>query len=522
MDEPLEFRIMGPLGVFRKGEELRIGGPRERAILASLVLNAGRVVGVDRLIEAVWGGHAPQSARGQIAICVSRLRRALGDRADDIMTSSPGYLLRAAPEQIDRLRFDDLVARARRQAAGGDREGAIAMLRDALSLWRGTPFEDIHSMRYDAARLRESRLEAIEACLELELELGNHLKVIAELVPVVEEHPLRERARAQLMVAQYRSGRRAESLRTYQEGRRHLVEQVGLEPGPELRRLHDQILRDESALMEVSGVRRAEEFVIPSQLPPQALPFTGRAAELAVLDDALRFSPEATGPGTVVVTGLGGFGKTALALRWAHRGIAQFPDGQLFADLQGDEGATALAPGVVADRFLRALGVAGHLIPEDLSEKLALYRSRTARRRLLVVLDNARDSAQVIPLLPGGAHCRVIVTSRDPLDEFVARQGAHREFVRPLGFEESRALAVMLVGAARMEAEPQAMARLAASSSGCPLTLRMAAARLCSGSYRGSVGELAGYDGYDLARMVPRASVSAFADASAPGERQPT
>ena len=434
MGESLEFRIMGSLGVLGQGEELRIGGPRERAILASLVLNANRVVGVDRLIEAVWGGFAPQSARGQIAICVSRLRRALEDRGGRRRGPGAGdHDLQPRLPAEDGTRSGSTGCgstawwhRPATRRPAGDREGAIILLRDALALWRGTPFEDIHSMRYEAARLRESRLEVIESCLELELELGNHLRVIAELVPVVEEYPLRERARAQLMLAQYRSGRRAESLRTYQEGRRHLVEQVGLEPGPELRRLHDQILRDESALMRVTVTERAEEFVIPSQLPPQALPFTGRTAELAVLDDALRSCAEASTPGTVVVTGLGGFGKTALALRWAYRRIDRFPDGQLFADLQGTDGASAPAPGVVADRFLRALGVPGSAIPDDLSEKLALYRSRTARRRLLVVLDNARDSAQVIPLLPGGAHCRVIVTSRDPLDEFVARQGAHR------------------------------------------------------------------------------------------------
>ncbi|MGI5274480.1 BTAD domain-containing putative transcriptional regulator [Nonomuraea sp. CA-218870] len=459
-----EFRVLGPLRVFKDGAELPMGANRELAILACLLLNANRVISVERLVEAVWAGSAPRSAWRQVAICVSRLRRRLG--AGLIETSSPGYLLRAADDSIDWLRFTSMVARARELAAG-DRERAVLLLREALALWSGSPFEHFSGLRYEVARMAEWRLEALETCLELEIELGRHHQVIPELLALVAESPFRERVRAQLMLAQYRAGRRADALRTYQETRRFLLEQIGLEPGPALRRLHEQILRDETALMPRPP---APAPVVPCQLPPQVLPFVGRAGELAFLDAALRPDPEVAVAGTMVVSGPLGVGKTTLTLRWAHTRIDWFPDGQLFADLAGIE------IGAVLDRFLRALGERD--IPADRAEKLALYRSRTARRRMLVVLDNARDGDEVASLLPGGAGCRVVVTSADPLDELVARQGAHREFLAPLAEDAARELADLLVGAAGATLGPEAVSDLVATSCGNPLSLRLGAARL--------------------------------------------
>ncbi|GAA0440099.1 transcriptional regulator [Acrocarpospora corrugata] len=466
MDEGLRFRVLGPMQVLRDGTELQICASRELAILAGLVLNAGRVVSVDRLIETVWAGSAPPSARRQIAICVSRLRRVVG--AGVIETSSPGYLIRPAPGSIDWLEFRALVARSRNEVAGKHREEAVRLLREALALWRGNPFEDIRGLRYDVARMEESRLEAAEACLELEIELGQHHQVIPELLALVAEHPFRERIRAQLMLAQYRAGRRADALRTYQETRRYLRDQIGLEPGPALRHLHDQILRDEAGLMRQLPHRGGT--VVPSQLPPRVLPFVGRGEELAALDAVLRPDPEVALPGTTVLCGPAGVGKTALALQWAHDRADWFPDGHLFADLDEAE------PAVVLGRFLRALGVPRTDIPGDRAERVALFRSWTARRRLVVVLDRARNATQVLPLLPGGANCRVIVTSTDPLDELVARQGAHREFVRPLATEAARELADLLVGSV----EAQTVTDLLAHSYGNPLRLRLGAARIRS------------------------------------------
>ncbi|ASO18743.1 DNA-binding SARP family transcriptional activator [Actinoalloteichus hoggarensis] len=500
MTGTIEFRIMGPLTVLRDGEAMRFDGARERAVLSMLVLEANRIVSVGRLIDAVWAGAPPKSARAQIATCVSRLRRALGGRAADgttsrgdlITTRNPGYTLDVDPDTIDWSRFRALTAAARREAAAGSRAQAVATLREALALRRGVAFEGVHGMRCETAGVEEAHLDALESCVEMELELGAHQKVIAELTPVVAEHPLRERARMQLMLAQYRAGRRAEALRTYHDARRQLVEQIGLEPGPELRRLHERILRDAADLAPppVGAAVGDRPLVVPSQLPPQALPFAGRTDAERELDAALTATGETTSPSPVILAGPSGVGKTALALRWAHRALDRFPDGQLFADLGDGTPTPGPGPGVVLDRFLRALGVPDRAIPADLAEKTALFRSMTAHRRLLVVLDGASGADQVLPLLPGGVHCRVIITSRDPLDELVARQGAHRGFVGPLRPEESRELLVMLVGRARVAAEPQAAGRLALGSRGFPMALRMAAARLSSNPPR-SLEELA-------------------------------
>jgi hypothetical protein len=273
------------------------------------------------------------------------------------------------------------------------------------------------------------------------------------------------------MLAQYRSGRRADALRTYQDARRVLVEQIGLEPGPELRELHEQVLRDAPALL--APARAEVRAVPPAELPRQVLPFAGRSAELADLDAALAPGPDV--PGAAVLTGPGEVGKTALALRWAHRHLDRFPDGQLHADLVDDFGRP-VPPAAVLDRFLRALGVPAASTPDDPGEKVALYRSTVSRRRVLVVLDGAVDHAQVGPLLPGGAHARVIVTSRHPMDELVARQGAHRAFVEPLRPEESWQLLTMLLGHDWVAEERGEACRIVGSADGFPLSLRRAAA----------------------------------------------
>ncbi|MCE6998498.1 winged helix-turn-helix domain-containing protein [Saccharothrix sp. S26] len=475
-----EFGVLGPIRVLREGVEKRVGGPRERAVLARLLFDANRVVSVDRLIEAVWHGDPPASARGQIAICVSRLRRALGESGRAIGTASPGYVARLDEGAVDWSRFNALIGRARSRAAGGDAAGAVASYREALGLWRGVPFEDLPGLRAEAVSLQSARLDAVEACAELELRLGLHHRVGKDLAAVVAEHPLRERARAQLMLAQYRSGRRADALRTYQDARRVLVEQIGLEPGPELRELHEQILRDAPALL-AAPARVEVAAVAPSQLPRQVLPFAGRSAELAELDAALATGPDV--PGAVVLSGPGEVGKTALALRWAHHRLDRFPDGQLHADLV-DDFDRPVPPAVLLDRFLRALGVPASSIPDDPGEKVALYRSTVSRKRVLVVLDGAVDHAQVRPLLPSGAHTRVIVTSRHPMDELVARHGAHRAFLEPLRPEESWELLTMLLGRDWVAEERGEASRIVGSADGFPLPLRRAAAGVRSAPHR--------------------------------------
>ncbi|KOV86313.1 AfsR/SARP family transcriptional regulator [Nocardia sp. NRRL S-836] len=484
---PAEFGVLGPIRFLRDGVEKRVGGPRERAVLARLLFDANRVVSVDRLIEAVWHGDPPASARGQIAICVSRLRRALGEAGRAIDTASPGYVARLDENAVDWLRFNGLVGRARPRAASGDVAGAAALFREALGLWRGVPFEDLPGLRAEALSLQSARLDAVEACAELELRLGLHHRVGKDLAAVVAEHPLRERARAQLMLAQYRSGRRADALRTYQDARRVLVEQIGLEPGPELRELHEQVLRDAPALL--APVRAEVQAVAPSQLPRQVLPFAGRSAELAELDAALAPGPDV--PGVVVLSGPGEVGKTALALRWAHHRLDRFPDGQLHCDLV-DDFDRPVPPAVVLDRFLRALGVTAESIPDDPGEKVALYRSTVAHKRVLVVLDGAVDHAQVRPLLPSGAHTRVIVTSRQPMDELVARHGAHRAFLDPLTAEESWQLLTMLLGNDWVAEERGEASRIVGSADGFPLPLRRAAAGVRTAPHRQARRRLTG------------------------------
>ncbi|EID55374.1 AfsR/SARP family transcriptional regulator [Saccharomonospora xinjiangensis] len=501
MTGPAQIQIMGPVRVVRAAREVRIGGARERAVLASLVLDANRVVSVDRLIGAVWGGEPPASARSQVAICVSRLRRALSavDLDKAVETASPGYLMRLDEHAADWPRFGSLTARAAAKAAAGDRLTAVALLREALDLWRGVPFEDLPGLRIEAHRLHEARLDAVETCAELELDLGRHDRIVAELSAVVAEQPLRERLRAQLMLAQYRSGRRAEALRTYQDARRVLVEQIGLEPGPELRVLHERILRDAPTLAPspaagnpvpaeapatasavpavpavptVSAVSFAAPSTVPSQLPRQPVPFAGRRQQLRILDDALADRPDA--PGTMVLWGPADVGKTALALRWAHERAEWFPHGQLYADLRDPQGSPVLAS-TVLDRFLHALGVPPQSVPGDLAEKVTLYRSVVARRKLLVVLDDAADSHQVVPLLPGCADCRVLVTSRDPLADLVVRLGARRSPVGPLQPGESWELLSLLLGEDWVGQRQRDAQRITGLSGGNPLLLRRAA-----------------------------------------------
>lgn len=474
-DPATEFRVLGPVQVRAGDDDVRVG-PRERAVLARLVLDANRVVSVDRLIDAVWPADPPASARSQVAICVSRLRRSLGAAGTVIATAPPGYMARLGDESADWPRFNTLVARAKARAAAGERTAAVGLLREALSLWRGAPFEDLPGLRDDAARVHAARLDAIELCAELELQLGLYDRVLKELPVVVAEHPLRERARAQLMLAQYRAGRRADALRSYQEARRALVEQIGIEPGPELRALHEQILRDEPLLTH----RVAEERVeVPSQLPRQPLPFAGRTAELSDVDNAL-----AQPSGVAVVSGPGEIGKSALALHWAHANAAQFPDGRLYAELSDDTGRPVPVDRVLA-RFLTALGLA---VPADHDERVDRYRTAVADRRLLVVLDGAVDAAQVRPLLPGGAGTRVLVTGRNSLDDLVVRDGAAQVNLAPLSTEESLGLLELLLGRSWVSDDPREAGRLVATAQGFPLPLRAAAARV--GSDRRARGRL--------------------------------
>ncbi|MER8262650.1 BTAD domain-containing putative transcriptional regulator [Streptomyces griseus] len=480
------FRILGPLDISAGGRTIVLTGARQRTIMSMLLLAPDRVVSVDKLADAVWNGAPPPTARNQIAICVSALRKTFKAAAgadDMLVTSHPGYMVVTGEHRIDAVEFEERAARGREAARGGRTEEACAHFDEAFAMWRGPALEGIPAERVEAeaSRLTGTRLDAYEEYMGLRLELAQHREVLGELAAFVREHPLREQAAAHLMLAQYRSGRRAEALETYREGRQILADELGIDPGPALRRLHDQILADSPLLgLPVEPVLPVPPVAVPSHLPLDALSFTGRSGELAVLD---RLLEQVGGSALPVgsITGIGGVGKTALAIRWAHRVVGRFPDGQLFADMRGYDEEAPRRAGAVLDRFLRALGVPGSDIPGDPHERTALFRSVLDGRRVLIVLDNARSFRQIQPLLPGSGLSCVLVTSRDPMGGALAGDYAFVPLrLGALGHEESLALLSKVAADDRLAADPVAADRLAALCDRLPLALRIAAARLAA------------------------------------------
>ncbi|WP_143200003.1 AfsR/SARP family transcriptional regulator [Kitasatospora sp. CB01950] len=500
----IEFGLLGPLSVVTDGRRTAVGGPRQRAILALLLLSPDTVVSVDAMVEAVWQGDPPATARTQVAICVAGLRkvfRAQGCGDALISTVHPGYQLNSAGHRIDLLVFQELVRQAEQAAAGRRTAEAGVLYARALGLWRGSVAEGVagRQVEDEAGRLEETRVSCLEALAEIDLALGRQLEVIGGLTPVVREHPLRERARHVLMRAQYRAGRRAEALETFREGRRRSVEELGLEPGPDLGRLHDAILRDDPALgrpddgaqpapapapapaPQPAPTPLAVAQPTPSFLPPNVPAFTGRAAETATLDRLAEGRSEEQPPGIGLITGVAGVGKTGLAVHWAHRVAARFPDGRLYVDLCGhDETREPTTAADVLSRFLRALGVPSEQIPADTGERTELYRSLLAGRRVLVVLDNARSAAQIGPLLPGTGQCCVVVTGREPMEQLMLRYGAVRVQLGVLPPAEAVELLGRIVPEDRIAADPEQAERLAELCDRLPLALRIAAARLAS------------------------------------------
>jgi len=401
-----------------------------------------------------------------------------------LVSTGSGYRLALAPDQLDVAVFGAQIDRARRLLGSGDAAGAIDAFDAAFALWRGPPMAEIAGPSADAerARLGELRLTAVEEWAAAMLDCGRLAPVVAELVALVAEHPLRERLRALLMRALYRSGRKAEALRVFADARQLLREELGIEPGPELRRLHQDVLsnRDVEAGGRVDPDRppRAKvDQVVPRQLPPALPHFAGRVAELRLLTD---LADQAAGTGGTVITaidGTAGVGKTALALYWAHQVAYRFPDGQLYVNLRGyDPTRSPMRPEEALRGFLEAIGVARR-VPVSVDAQAALYRSLLAGKRILVVLDNARDAEQVRPLLPGSSAALVVVTARKQLASLVAVEGAYPLSLHLLPVAEARDLLARRVGAGRVDAEPQAVNEIIASSARLPLALAIVAAR---------------------------------------------
>jgi DNA-binding SARP family transcriptional activator/Flp pilus assembly protein TadD len=488
----LEFCLLGPMVVRCGGVAVPVPRGRQRAMLAVLLLNAGRVVSVGDIAEALWGPAPPPSAPATVRNYVKRLRRGLGN-ADQarIVTQSPGYMVRVDPGELDVTRFEVLLDGARNSARSGSWEAAADQARAALALWRGEPLADVESEALalrEVPRLTELRLQAAELRIDAEQRLGRHGEVIADLERLAAAHPLREHLHALLMLALYRDGRQAEALAAYRHARRVLVDELGAEPGAELRELHRQILTTgpvlvarESALLPPRDVRMVVARpgpVVPRELPGPVPQFVGRAAELADLTEALERATAQRLQTLVIsaIAGMAGVGKTALAVHWAHQVADRFPDGQLHVNLRGYDPEW---PGSAADAlagFLRSLGVAEHDIPAETGERAARYRSLLAGRRMLIVIDNVRDVAQVRPLLPGSPSCVTVVTSRDALTGLVARDGGRRLDLGPLPPAEAVGLLRALIGE-RVDAEPDATVTLARYCAGLPLALRVAAER---------------------------------------------
>ncbi|MEU8497026.1 AfsR/SARP family transcriptional regulator [Streptomyces lavendulae] len=474
-----------------------VGGARQRTILALLLLSPGRIVPVDTLVDVVWNGRPPATARTQVAIVIAALRKAIkteGVTEEVIVTAHPGYLLRAEGHALDTVTFTGLVAEAETAVRDARPADAARCYAEALALWRGPALAGVGGqlVEDEAARWEEVRINAYEAMTSVQLELGRHQLLLPELAATVREHPLRERTRYHFILAQYRSGRRAEAMESFREARRQFIDELGMEPGPELQELHDAILRDDPSLAyeapapagaDATGdALGARNRVVPSELPPDVPGFAGRREELTALDTLVDGQGEGSRAPTVgLITGVAGVGKTGLAVRWAHRVTERYPDGRLFADLRGyDEHHSPTTAGDILSRFLRSLGVESEEVPNGLEDRIALYRSVLAERRVLLVLDNVRTFAQIRPLLPGSGGCTVLVTSREQLEQLVTWPPRARVHLGVLPEDESVELLGRIVGEARILAAPEDSARLVELCDRLPLALRIAAARLAS------------------------------------------
>jgi DNA-binding SARP family transcriptional activator/tetratricopeptide (TPR) repeat protein len=477
------FALLGPVLVHDGQTQVEVPKGRLRALLAALVLRSGTTVSAGALAEAVWDGAPPPSAESTLRWHVLRLRRALGPIAGArLVTRYPGYLLQADDDEIDVLRLRSLCRDGNTALQQGDWARAHELLGQALALWRGVPLADIpcESLCRDyAPGLEELRLQAEEWRADAALQLGWHAELVPGLRSLVASCPLREPFHTQLMLALYRSGRQADALAAYQHARDVLVAELGIEPGPGLRKLQQQILSGAPALAGTSPAPPDEsgpQRPIPRELPSAVPGFTGRAAEMQALTRLLE-PPAGQAPGAVVITAIGGtagVGKTALAVQWAHQAADRFPDGQLYVNLRGYDPDRPTPPADALAGFLRSLGVPGQDIPAEEDERAARYRSLLATRKMLIVLDNAGSVEQARLLLPGSATCAVVVTSRDALTGLVARDGATRLELDLLQPAEAICLLNELIGS-RAEADSGSTAELAAQCCRLPLALRVAA-----------------------------------------------
>ncbi|HEX6452257.1 MAG TPA: BTAD domain-containing putative transcriptional regulator [Trebonia sp.] len=533
---PLRVGVLGPVTTWRDGNEISAGQPRQLAVLGLLASRANRVVSRGELVDAVWGDDPPASAEGGVYTYVAGLRRVLepdrpprsaerGRRAPSqvLVSAGGGYMLRLPAGCLDAQEFEQCLRTARDRRGAGDMVGALASVDQALSLWRGAAFAGVPGPFAEAERQRldELRTAAFEERADLMLAVGRAAEVIPGLTTLTAQHPLRERSRGLLMIALYRCGRQAEALQVFYDIRDRLGQDLGIDPGSELNQVHQQVLAMDPALdgpspaeagasattgtnastgtvgdsgdtgpaaesaesAEPPDVRvgaSADSRQPPAQMPPDTASFAGRAAELRQLHDMLP-SGEPGSPPVAVITGTAGVGKTTLAIRYARQAAHHFPDGQLYVNLRGfDPSGSPAHPGTALRGIFEALGVPSRQIPPETDAKTALFRSLLNGKRMLLVLDNARSTEQIRPLLPGSPGCMVVITSRNQLTGLVAAEGARLLSLDVLSGTEARELLAGRLGEERVAAEPAAAGELILRSSGLPLALSVTCARAAS------------------------------------------
>jgi DNA-binding SARP family transcriptional activator/tetratricopeptide (TPR) repeat protein len=472
------WQVLGPLQVRLNEGWTTVGAPKWRVLLATLLTEPDRVVATESLIDELWGNDPPPSARKLISGYVLRLRQLLRDPDGRVLvTQAPGYRLVVQRAELDSHCFEDLFVAGRRAFEQDDVATATDLLDQALALWRGPALADVSRGRLtgaEADRLAELWLAATELHIDIRISLGTTAPLVAELRGLTTRHPLRERLWHQLIQVLRDTARTSEALAAYADARRVIGEELGTEPGPDLRRLHEQLLGSTAVDRPNAITPAGTPAVLPRLLPPAVAHFVGRSGELTALSRlAARSGHHADAAVISAISGASGVGKTALALRWAHQVADQFPDGQLYVNLRGYDVDQPMPVAEALARLLRALGVPDATIPDDTDDRAALYRSVLADRRILIVLDNARDVAHVRPLLPGGPSCVTLVTSRDMLAGLVARDGAQRLALDPLPLPDAVDLLRELIGA--RAADPRAVTRLAMQCSCLPLALRVAA-----------------------------------------------
>ncbi|HZM82375.1 MAG TPA: BTAD domain-containing putative transcriptional regulator [Candidatus Limnocylindrales bacterium] len=471
MGESWSIKLLGPVEAEVDGQPRGVPGQRRKALLAVLGLNVGQTVSTDRLIDIVWGDAPPATALNTLQSHVSSLRRPRVIRAP-IVARSPGYLLDVPAEASDIAVAEGLIRGA---ARAGNPAEAAARLQQALALWRDTALADLAGLPWfdeQAARLEEMRLDAVQSLFDIRLSLGEHESVLAELEAIVEKHPFREPLHRQLMLALYGVGRQADALAAYRRLKRTLSEELGIDPSQPLQELELAILRQDPELTIVKAPATVAPTV-PAQLPPSLPGFTGRETELARLDALIAAEHESIV--IAAISGTAGVGKTTLAVHWAYLAAQRFPDGQLHVDLHGfGSSGEAAHPADVLRGFLQAFGVPAERIPGGIDARESLFRTTVAHKKVLLLLDNARDAAQVRPLLPGSPGSLVVVTSRNQLQGLVVGQGAHPIHLDLLSRGEAREMLSYRLGE---RAQAQAVEEIIDGCARLPLALAVVAGR---------------------------------------------